>query len=117
MGKIPTVQLERAYHTAINNPGQVVRFGNRGDGRKGYAFTLVDGNKTILTHYETVIFEYDWRSRKVRFGGWSATDRDSINGLCLLMGLNTRVYLSDYELYEVGTGPRYAKKMKSARRV
>lgn len=116
MGRVPTTQLKNAFERCIRSQYDFVKFGATREGTKDAFFMLRDHNMLTLEHYGTVIFQYNFKTRKMSYGGWSMTDRDNINGMCILLGLSTRVYYSDYTLYEVGTGPKYAKKKKAVRR-
>ena len=115
MGRVPTTQLKNAFEKCVMTEKnyQVARFGKS----KLYNMTAFvmwrDGNELNLNHYGTNIFQYNFKTKKMSFGGWSMTDRDNINGMCVLLGLPNRVYYSDYGLYEVGTGPRSMKRGKS----
>lgn len=113
MGRVPTTQLRNAFNKCKNTDYAMVKFGATREGTKDAFLMVRNGDVLTLEHYGTVIFQYNYDTRHMRYGGWSMTDRDNINGMCYLLGLETRVYYSDYALYVVGTGPRSKKRAKS----
>lgn len=113
MGRVPTTQLKNAFDRCKRATYAEVKFGATREGTKNAFLMIRAGDWLALKHYGTKIFQFNFKTRKMSYGGWSMTDRDNINGMCYLLGLDTRVYYSDYALYIVGTGPRYEKKRKA----
>ena len=49
-----------------------------------------------LRHYGTLTLVVDLNTKEItRLGGWSRTDRDSINNALFVLGVNCKVKLSD----------------------
>lgn len=103
MASIPQEQILNAYYAASHVPGRWHTFG------RGYEL-YVKGAFVKLTHYGTVIYEYDPKKRKVDYGGaFSMSDVNAINSLAYITGKG-RAYLQGGRIYAEGTGPRYKKK-------
>ena len=77
---------------------------------RGQCYSIFyDGKKCELYHYNTLIYECDFKTRKFKIGGWSKSDSDAINSMGYITGIGS-VYIQNGVLYKDGTGPRYKKK-------
>ena len=101
MASLPLKVIEDLYYKAIRNPG---RWYGAGRGYEMYAFP--DGS-IKLSHYGTVIWEYNRKKGTVKVDGWSASDVGAINSMQMITGKGAGAYIEGGKLYAVGTGKRF----------
>lgn len=93
MPSIPLKNMTTIYERASDNTPEKVRMGN-------YSAQL-DYPKFQLWHYGTLILTLDIKRGIEFLGGFSASDRDAINSILALTGMNARVSIAGEYMHVV----------------
>ena len=111
MASIPLAVIENLYYKCLAKRNYWY------SGGRAYEMYIADNGMIKLTHYGTVIFHYDPKTRKSTYGGaYSISDRDAINSIVFLSQKGKGVYYRNGRLWQDGTGPAYAPKKKAVKR-
>jgi len=97
MSNVPSKEIRDLVIRARNDKYEV----NSKSGK--YAMRIQD-NILTLRHYSTIILVLDVGTGEYGIAGWSASDRDAINGVLSIYGLPRGAYIKDGALDCEGLG-------------
>ena len=107
MASIPLRVIEDLYYKALYNRGKWHK------GGRSYEMYVFDNGSIKLSHYGTVIWEYDSKKGTTKVGGWSASDVVAIESMKVITGHGAGAYIEKGKLYNAGAGPRYPPTVNS----
>jgi len=84
MASLPLKVIVTQYEKAKKNPGRWH------ESPTGYWSYMKPDGSFLLSHYGTIIFDYDPTTRTYAVGGTTNSDRDAINSMLLILGLNDK---------------------------
>lgn len=91
MSTVPTKRLESMVARARRNPGRWVL-------DKEYCIFMSHEGLFTIQHYSTIIYDMIDLKTITIGGAYSASDRDCINGMNILMGIPGRAYIKGHKL-------------------
>lgn len=97
MARIPQAQFIEAYRIVRANPNKYDMWGYEFGRNKCYTLWY-SKQKCTLSHYNTIIYECNFKTKKFKIGGWSKSDADAINSMAKLTGIGG-AYIKDGVLY------------------
>lgn len=84
MASLPLKVIVSQYEKAKNQPGRWH------ESPTGYWSYMKPDGSFLLSHYGTIIFDYDPNTRTYAVGGTTNSDRDAINSMLLILGLDDK---------------------------
>lgn len=84
MATLPLKVIVTQYEKAVKKPGRWH------ESPTGYWTYMKPDGSILLSHYGTLIFDYDPNTRTYAVGGSSNSDRDAINSMLLILGLDDK---------------------------
>ena len=84
MPTLPLKVIVSQYEKAKENPGHWQQ------SPTGYWTMMKPDGTFLLSHFGTIIFDYDPNTRTYAVGGSSGPDRDAINSMLLILGLDDK---------------------------